>query len=186
MPLFLIANEFFDCLPIKQYRRTDEGWQEQMIAFENDQLHFILGTATSEDVFSKTNDIPNGDMLEISPPSVAFASAIGEHIQTNGGCAIIIDYGDWDSDGDSLQALKNHTKVDPLTHCGKADLTAHVSFKDLTNAASKFAKASPMISQGILLERLGITQRAQTLAKKYGWRSPRKSHIRAQTLDPPR
>ena len=165
MPLFLIANEFFDCLPIKQYRRTDEGWQEQMIAVEGDQLHFILGTATSEDVFSKTNDIPRGDMLEISPPSVAFASAIGEHIQTNGGCAIIIDYGEWDSDGDSLQALKNHTKIDPLTHCGKADLTAHVSFKDLTNAASKFAKASPMISQGILLERLGITQRAQTLAK---------------------
>ena len=85
MPLFLIANEFFDCLPIKQYRRTDEGWQEQMIAVEGDQLHFILGTATSEDVFSKTNDIPRGDMLEISPPSVAFASAIGEHIQTNGG-----------------------------------------------------------------------------------------------------
>jgi SAM-dependent MidA family methyltransferase len=164
-PLFLIANEFFDCLPIKQYRRTDEGWQEQMIAVEGDQLHFILGTATSEDVFSKTNDIPNGDMLEISPPSVAFASAIGEHIQTNGGCAIIIDYGEWDSDGDSLQALKNHTKIDPLTHCGKADLTAHVSFKDLTNAASKYAKVSPMISQGILLERLGITQRAQTLAK---------------------
>ena len=165
MPLFLVANEFFDCLPIKQYRRTDEGWQEQMIAVEGDQLHFILGTATSEDVFSKTNDIPRGDMLEISPPSVAFASAIGEHIQTNSGCAIIIDYGEWDSDGDSLQALKNHTKIDPLTHCGKADLTAHVSFKDLTNAASKFAKASPMISQGILLERLGITQRAQTLAK---------------------
>ena len=168
MPLFLVANEFFDCLPIKQYRRTDEGWQEQMIAVEGDQLHFILGTATSEDVFSKTNDIPNGDMLEISPPSVAFASAIGEHIQTNGGCAIIIDYGEWDSDGDSLQALKSHTKIDPLTHCGKADLTAHVSFKDLTNAASKFAKASPMISQGILLERLGITQRAQTLAKSMG------------------
>ena len=84
-PLFLVANEFFDCLPIKQYRRTDEGWQEQMIAVENEQLHFILGTATSEEVFSKTNDVPNGDMLEVSPPTVAFASAIGEHIQGNGG-----------------------------------------------------------------------------------------------------
>ena len=178
MPLFLIANEFFDCLPIKQYRRTDEGWQEQMIAVEGDQLHFILGTATSEDVFSKTNDIPNGDMLEISPPSVAFASAIGEHIQTNSGCAIIIDYGEWESDGDSLQALKAHSKIDPLTHCGKADLTAHVSFKDLTNAASKYAKASPMISQGIFLERLGITQRAQTLAKSMDG-TALKNHISA-------
>jgi NADH dehydrogenase [ubiquinone] 1 alpha subcomplex assembly factor 7 len=164
-PLFLVANEFFDCLPIKQYRRTDEGWQEQMIAVENEQLHFILGTATSEEVFSKTNDVPNGDMLEVSPPTVAFASAIGEHIQGNGGCAIIVDYGEWDSDGDSLQALKDHRKIDPLTHCGTADLTAHVSFKDLTNAASKYAKVSSTIPQGILLERLGITQRAQTLAK---------------------
>ncbi len=82
--------------------------------------------------------------------------------------------------------LKNHRKIDPLTHCGKADLTAHVSFKDLTNAASKFAKASPMISQGILLERLGITQRAQTLAKSMDSTALRKSHIGAQTLDPPR
>ncbi|MDB4099872.1 SAM-dependent methyltransferase [Amylibacter sp.] len=164
-PLFLVANEFFDCLPIKQYRRTAEGWQEQMIGADENQLHFILGTATSEDVFTKSNDIPNGDMLEISASSVTFASAIGEHVNTNGGCAIIIDYGEWDSDGDSLQAIQNHNKIDPLTNCGAADLTAHVSFRDLTNAASKHAKVSSTIPQGILLERLGITQRAQTLAK---------------------
>ena len=65
-----------------------------------------------------------------------------------------------------MQALKNHTKVDPLSNCGEADLTAHVSFKDLTNSANAVAHVSETISQGVFLERLGITQRAQTLAKK--------------------
>ena len=166
LPLFLVANEFFDCLPIKQFRRTSEGWQEQMIGVENNKLHFLLGTATSAEAFAKTADAPEGDMVEVSSSSAAFSLAIGEHINTNGGCAIIIDYGEWESKGDSLQALKNHVKVDPLSNCGEADLTAHVSFKDLTNSASAVAQVSKLISQGILLERLGITQRAQTLAKK--------------------
>ena len=166
LPLFLVANEFFDCLPIKQFRRTSEGWQEQMIGVENSKLHFMLGTATSAEAFAKTADAPEGDMVEVSSSSAAFSLAISEHINTNGGCAIIIDYGEWESNGDSLQALKNHVKVDPLSNCGEADLTAHVSFKDLTNSASAVAQVSKLISQGILLERLGITQRAQTLAKK--------------------
>ena len=166
LPLFLVANEFFDCLPIKQFRRTSEGWQEQMIGVENNKLHFMLGTATSAEAFAKTADAPEGDMVEVSSSSAAFSLAISEHINTNGGCAIIIDYGEWESNGDSLQALKNHIKVDPLSNCGEADLTAHVSFKDLTNSASAVAQVSKLISQGILLERLGITQRAQTLAKK--------------------
>lgn len=166
LPLFLVANEFFDCLPIKQFRRTSEGWQEQMIGVENSKLHFMLGTATSAEAFANTADAPEGDMVEVSSSSAAFSLAIGEHINTNGGCAIIIDYGEWESNGDSLQALKNHIKVDPLSNCGEADLTAHVSFKDLTNSASAVAQVSKLISQGIFLERLGITQRAQTLAKK--------------------
>jgi SAM-dependent MidA family methyltransferase len=166
LPLYLVANEFFDCLPIKQYRRTEQGWQEQMIGVDKGKLHFILGTATSEKAFAKFSDAPVGDMIEVSSAAAAFSAAIGEHISVNGGTAVIIDYGEWNSDGDSLQAIKDHTKVDPLSNCGFADLTAHVSFRDLTNAAVAAAKVSEITPQGILLERLGITQRAQALASK--------------------
>lgn len=164
LPLFLIANEFFDCMPIRQFRRTSEGWQEQMVGAENGALHFVLGTATSQEAFSFSSDAPVGDMVEVSSASVTFAKAIAEHIEQNRGAALIVDYGEWTSNGDSLQALKAHQNVDPLTHCGEADLTAHVCFGDLSNAANDIAKVSALTPQGVLLERLGITQRAQSLA----------------------
>jgi SAM-dependent MidA family methyltransferase len=87
----------------------------------------------------------------------------GERIVKNGGIALFIDYGDWRSLGDTFQALENHTPVDPLAAPGQADLTAHVDFEVLTKATpSAFARLTP---QGIFLERLGITARAQTLAR---------------------
>lgn len=163
-PLFLIANEFFDCMPIKQFRRTVDGWQEQMIGAENGTLHFGLGKALDPDAFEKAKDMAVGDMFETSSASAAHAEAIARHIGEFGGAAIIIDYGDWICVGDSLQAVKDHAQVDVLSNCGQADLTAHVSFRELSTSAEPFAQVSSMTTQGILLERLGITQRAQSLA----------------------
>jgi SAM-dependent MidA family methyltransferase len=165
-PLFLIANEFFDCLPIKQFRRTKDGWQEQMIGAENQNLHFALGKAINPEAFPQAQDMAVGQMFETSSASAAHAEAIARHIGEFGGAAIIIDYGDWICDGDSLQAVMDHKQVDALSHSGRADLTAHVSFRDVSEAAAPFAQVSAMTTQGILLERLGITQRAQALATK--------------------
>lgn len=164
-PLFLITNEFFDCMPIKQYRRVEAGWQEQMIGAEGEALHFALGKSIDAGAFEQARDIAIGQMFETSSASAAYCEAIARHISKHGGCAIIVDYGDWISDGDSLQAIKNHTKVDTLSNCGEADLTARACFRDLAEAIKPFAQASAMITQGVLLERLGITQRAQSLAK---------------------
>jgi len=164
LPLFVIGNEFFDCLPIKQFRRTKEGWQEQMVGCEGDTLHFLLGKATKPEAFGNIEERPINTMVEVSSASAAIAAATARHINQFGGAAIFIDYGAWDSDGDTLQALKAHQKVDVLDHCGQADLTAHVCFKDLHSAVSPFAQVSDMIPQGVLLERLGITARAQSLA----------------------
>ena len=163
-PLFLIANEFFDCMPIKQFRRTEEGWQEQMIGAQNETLHFALGKAVDPEAFPQAKDIELGQMFETSSASAAHAEAIARHIGEFGGAAIIIDYGDWICDGDSLQAVKDHKQIDVLAHCGQADLTAHVSFRDLSATAKPFAQVSAMATQGVLLERLGITQRARSLA----------------------
>jgi SAM-dependent MidA family methyltransferase len=163
-PLFLIANEFFDCMPIKQFRRTTEGWQEQMIGAQNGELHFALGKAIETEAFPQAPDLAVGQMFETSSASAAHAEMIARHIGAHGGGAIIIDYGDWVCNGDSLQAVKDHKQIDALSHCGHADLTAHVSFSDLSGAAEPFAQVSAMTTQGVLLERLGITQRAQALA----------------------
>jgi SAM-dependent MidA family methyltransferase len=162
-PLYLVANEFFDCLPIKQLIRTQHGWQEQMIGAENVALGFILAAQAPVELFK---DAPLGTVMEFCPSAAALTTDIARIVGANGGAALILDYGDWEPTGDTFQAVQNHQKIDPLMECGTCDLTAHVNFRSLAQAAEPFAQASELTPQGVLLERLGITARAQSLAKK--------------------
>ncbi len=160
-PLFLVANEFFDCLPINQYIRTSEGWQEQMITAKDGALGFMLARAAPVELFE---DAALGTVLETCPAAAAIIADIARVIADHGGAALVLDYGDWQPVGDTLQAVKDHQKVDPLQNCGAADLTAHVNFAALEKAANAFAQTSPLTPQGVFLERLGMTARAQSLA----------------------
>lgn len=162
LPLFLVANEFFDALPIRQFHRDANGWRElqigaDVIAGLSDPSHITF-------LDHRMNDTKSGDIVEYCPALSAITSQIADHIATHGGVAIIIDYGDWRSLGDTLQAVQNHDPVDPFAAPGDADITAHVDFEAIALAAPP-AKHTRLTAQGVFLERLGITQRAQTLAK---------------------
>lgn len=162
LPLFLVANEFFDCLPINQYVARDDGWDEQIIAVKDGELTFALRPAGAVET-----ELPNnaaGTVLELSPSANAIAQDIARTIVANGGCALIFDYGGTGNEGDTLQALQNHTKVDPFHALGQSDLTAHVNFAALSDAISTAKTIGPE-PQGAFLERLGITARAQQLAQ---------------------
>jgi SAM-dependent MidA family methyltransferase len=163
-PLFLIANEFFDALPIRQFTRQGDGWREKMVGVTDDALSFGLSAAAPlgllEHRLADTND---GDLVEHCPALGGITQSIGQRIEQYGGAAIIIDYGDWVSLGDTLQALQAQEHVDPLAQPGEADLTAHVDFAAISEHASP-AKFTRLSTQGVFLERLGITQRAQSLA----------------------
>ncbi|MEP2531305.1 SAM-dependent methyltransferase [Shimia sp.] len=163
-PLFLIANEFFDALPIHQFLRGATGWRERLVGLRDNALTIGLGPEQPRaDLDHRLTDTVEGNIVETCPAAPALIQGIGGRIQAHGGAALIIDYGDWRSNGDTLQALRNHTPVDPLSNPGSADLTAHVDFEALANAAP--CAHAPMTTQGMFLERLGITQRAQTLAQ---------------------
>ena len=163
-PLWLVANEFFDALPIRQFERASAGWRERMINLTGHTLGFGLAQDTAyEGLSHRIEDTQPGDVVETSPVATGIVRAIGDRIQSGGGAALIIDYGDWRSLGDTFQALKAHEAVSPFDEPGDADLTAHVDFEALALAAPcKFSRVTP---QGIFLERLGIVQRAQTLAQ---------------------
>ena len=164
-PLYLVANEFFDALPIRQFVRDDKGWRERHISHRNGALSFGLGPRLPQPALSdRLDDTVDGDLVENCTPLTGYMHPISHRIATYGGAALIIDYGDWHSLGDTLQALKGHRSVDPLTAPGQCDLTAHVDFEKLALAASP-AKHSRVTPQGVFLERLGITQRAHALAK---------------------
>ena len=159
VPLFLVANEFFDCLPINQYVARDDGWDEQIIATQDNKLTFARRPAGAVET-----ERPAGTVIELSPSANAIAQDIARTIATNGGCALIFDYGGTGNGGDTLQALQNHTKVDPFHALGQSDLTAHVNFAALTDAITTAKTIGPE-PQGAFLERLGITARAQQLAQ---------------------
>jgi SAM-dependent MidA family methyltransferase len=149
VPLLLVANEFFDALPIQQW-----------IAGEERRIN-----ATDEGRFGFTAD---GPVRETSPARVQAAQMLGRHLAANGGTAIIIDYGYAGGEqGDTLQAVRGHRFADPLEAPGELDLTAHVNFAALADAACQGgALVSRIVSQGTWLETLGIGTRAMALAAK--------------------
>lgn len=126
-------------------------------------MRFGLGPRLPQPTLKhRLEDTNDGDLIEDCPGSAPVIDTIGRRINQHGGSAIIIDYGDWRSLGDTLQAVKAHQSTDPLSTPGAADLTTHVDFEALCTAAPcTHTKVTP---QGVFLERLGITQRAQALA----------------------
>ena len=164
LPLFLVANEFFDALPIRQFQRDGAGWREVQVGAKDGDLTAGLSAAAPIALLDhRLDDTKDGDIVEHCPALAPIITHIGAQIDHKGGAALIIDYGDWRSLGDTLQALENHAPVDPFAAPGQADITAHVDFESIANAAQP-AKFTRLCPQGMFLERLGITQRAQSLA----------------------
>ncbi|MCF2906414.1 SAM-dependent methyltransferase [Octadecabacter sp. CECT 8868] len=164
LPLFLIANEFFDALPIRQFQRDGSGWREVQVTVEGNALVSALSPAKPvPELEYRLQDTKDGDIVEICPALLAITSVIASRIDAHGGTALIVDYGDWRSLGDTLQAVQDHAPVNPFAAPGQADITAHVDFEAIALASSP-AKYTRLTPQGVFLERLGITQRAQTLA----------------------
>ncbi|KIC50380.1 SAM-dependent methyltransferase [Tateyamaria sp. ANG-S1] len=165
-PLCLVANEFFDALPVRQFQRDGAGWRERNVGLRDGVLCLGLSPVGPQaSLMHRLDDTEDGHIVETCPAASPILKAIGDRIASHGGAALIIDYGDWRSLGDTMQALRNHEPVDPLADPGNADLTAHVDFEALCAAAAPAAH-SRVTPQGIFLERLGITARAQALAAK--------------------
>jgi len=166
-PLFLIANEFFDALPIHQFIRQQERWRERMVSADGGDLIFAATPDPVPDSIIPVHlrDAAEGAIFEISPASQAMAHDIARHIAEGGGAALVIDYGHAPSSiGDTFQAVKANRFFDPLSEPGEADLTAHVDFAALGAAAREAGGYvfGPK-PQGSFLESLGIHARAERL-----------------------
>jgi NADH dehydrogenase [ubiquinone] 1 alpha subcomplex assembly factor 7 len=165
--LWLVANEFFDALPIRQFQRAGAAWRERVVGLRDGRLALgLTDPAPRADLSPRLEDTPEGGIVELCPAAAPVMAALETRIARHGGAALIIDYGDWRSRGDTFQALKDHSPADPFTEPGAADLTAHVDFEALARAAPRL-KASRLTPQGEWLDRLGIAQRAAQLAKKW-------------------
>lgn len=167
LPLFLVANEFFDALPIRQFERRGAGWAERMVGLRDGRLAPGLGPVTPYPALAhRLADTREGEVVETCPAAEGIAAEIGRRVAARGGAALVVDYGGWHSLGDTFQAVKGHAPADPFADPGEADLTAHVDFEPLARAfAASGAAVSALVPQGVFLERLGIAARAEALAR---------------------
>jgi len=165
-PVFILANEFFDALPVRQFVKAGPGWRERLVGLDaRGALAFGLSGEAEPALAVPAED---GSIIEIGAVGQRLMAEIARRIARDGGALLAIDYGYGESSlGDSLQAVAGHAYIDPLASPGEADLTAHVDFAALARAATASgAKALGPVTQGHLLERLGIAQRAETLSHK--------------------
>ncbi len=179
LPLFLLANEFFDALPIRQFVNTPKGWCERMVLSQEGKLDFALAPEASV-LTGALAHAPLGAFYETSPAAVALTEQIAHVIAAQGGAALIVDYGYGAAAGfgETLQAVRNHAFAPVLDAPGEADLTAHVDFSALVQAArNSGAETFGPIDQGQLLTALGIITRAERLARKEHGRAMHKAHL---------
>lgn len=166
-PLLLVANEFFDALPIRQFIRTQGKWRERVVGLDDDDhLAFGLGPGT----IKQAPDAPDGSILEVRPPADSLIAEIAGRIVARSGASLIIDYGHMTTAlGDTLQAMRDHTFADPLESLGETDLTAHVDFAALAGSARAAGAAvhGPITQRDFLLP-LGLVERANHLCANAG------------------
>ena len=157
-PLILLANEFLDALPIRQFVRRGTVLMERFVA--NGQF-----VEQASDI--PPGDEPDGAVVERNDAARGLVATLAQRLSAESGAALLLDYGPAESaPGDSLQALRDGKPADPLSEAGTADLTAHVDFAALAAVACEAgAEVHGPLPQGMFLTRIGLMQRTGALAR---------------------
>lgn len=169
LPLLVVANEFFDALPVHQFRFTERGWSELLVSAGEEGFALVVGPAPSPRARliadSVTENAEIGDVTEVCPAALSLIEAISAGIVAHGGAALIVDYGDEVARPHaSLQSVRGHAAHDFLDAPGSADITAHLDFAALKRAAAPDARCwGPVLQREFLLS-LGLEARAARLA----------------------
>jgi SAM-dependent MidA family methyltransferase len=165
-PAIVIANEFFDALPVRQFVRADGVWRERLVGLTDDGALAFGLAPDPERAIDRPG--PEGAVLEWPAIGLSIARTLAERLASGGGAALVVDYGHLDTAfGDTLQAVRGHAFADPLAAPGETDLTTHVDFAALARAArAGGAGTHGPTTQGKFLRALGIEARAAVLKRR--------------------
>jgi SAM-dependent MidA family methyltransferase len=163
-PAIILANEFLDALPVRQFVRTETGWHERMVGLAENRLAFGLFAEPEPSLALAGRP---GDLVEVAEAALGLTRRIAGRLASQGGAALFVDYGHARSGlGETLQAVRSHAFVDPLAEPGEADLTSHVDFAAIARVAQAAgARAHGPVTQGAFLDALGIGARAAALGR---------------------
>ncbi len=182
-PLLLLANEFLDALPIRQFVRRGDAWTERYVT----DGAFVERGAPPLRLWGRA-DARDGETVEINAAAQDIVAHLATRVAATGGAALFLDYGPAESaPGDSLQALRDGKPVDPLVEAGTADLTAHVDFAALAaTARAAGAAVHGPVPQGLFLARLGLFQRSGALGRQNPPRAPALMQAAQRLAEPDR
>src|SRR5690606_22673435 len=167
-PLLVIANEFFDALPIRQFVRMDDGWHERMVGLVDGKRSFGLNPTpipvTAMPVVLADAEI--NSVFEVGLANGEVMKRLAGVVSRQGGALLAIDYGYGRTQtGETMQGVRQHKYADVLESPGDTDLSAHVDFEALgTIAAQAGLAVQPLATQGDWLTRMGIVERAAALS----------------------
>ena len=161
-PFVLVANEFLDALPLRQYQFHKGEWYERCVGLREDALAFVAGEAGLPQIAAN-----EGEIFEYARERESFVQQICARLKNDKGVALLIDYGaDKSGFGDTLQAISKHTFAPVLENPGDCDLTSHVDFGALRETALAEGFKSEIVTQGEFLTQNGIIERAAALKKQ--------------------
>jgi SAM-dependent MidA family methyltransferase len=165
-PTLVIANEFFDALPVRQFQRAERGWFERLVGLSADGNALAFGLAAEPDTRISASG-PTGVLMTLPGAALEAVRSLARRVVADRGAVLLVDYGHVRPGfGDSLQALRGHAFVSPLATPGEADLTTHVDFAALGRAASgEGAILHGPVDQRDFLLALGLRARAERLGR---------------------
>lgn len=167
MPLLIIANEFFDALPIHQIIKAEGRWRQHMVAYADGAFALEPGPDVPLSIIPDiVKDSPDGSIIETCPEAVDIMRQLCQRLGEQGGALLVIDYGyEGPAVGDTLQAVSGHSFASPLEEPGERDLTAHIDFTTL-GAMGELCGVGVHgpVEQGLWLNRLGLMERAAALS----------------------
>lgn len=167
-PLLVVANEFFDALPIRQFVRAGDGWHERMVGHVEGVRAFGLSPTPipSSAMPEAVQNAGEGEVLEVGIAGGEVMNRLSGLVARLGGAILVVDYGYARTQtGETLQAVRRHQYADPLEAPGEADISAHVDFEALGTVARRAGLAvQPLATQGDFLKRLGVGERAKALS----------------------
>ena len=186
-PVIIIANEFFDALPIKQYIYKNEKWFERYVEIDTKNKIKFLDIPTKLPNFKKICKIDiakNQKFIEFSLPAVNYIKNISNLIKKNNGGLICFDYGyNQDKMFNSLQSVKNHKNSDILSNPGNQDITHLINFFFLKQLAKKYnLDSEKIVNQGSFLKKMGIIERANILSLNKNFKEKADIYYRLKRL----
>ena len=166
-PLLLIANEFFDALPVEQFVARGGRWHRRAVDIDEDGFCFVDGPFAPDPPSAVGVPAQEGEIRETNPETIAVVREIAGRLAAGRGAALIVDYGYASPGlGETLQAVARHRYADPLAAPGEADLSAHVDFAACAEAArASGARSYGPVTQGRFLDRLGVAVRRDRLVE---------------------